>query len=120
RGLENDNVGGMLHHREIDRGLFKSRIDVAKGSVIGPRRHDPFDAGRELRLVLSQFSEDRRRLPDEDSAVPKILAAGEELFRDFEFRLLAKLKHFVSRNILPRLELLAAMDVAVARRWEIR
>lgn len=80
--LDDDDVGGMLEHRVVDRdpldcGEFPGEDRLSIGTV--PGRGDRPQSGQTLGLVGCQGLDDGGCLPDEDPSVPEIVA-GRQIF----------------------------------------
>src|SRR5205814_2013047 len=103
RRLYDQALGRLLHHGIVNANLLQVGIFAAQ-DLVAVRRcpgvRDAADGRVQLGFVFLQRLQDRRRLPDEDAAVPEVfarldVAAGLRLLR-----LLAELAHAVDADAL--------------------
>src|SRR5262249_18393860 len=105
--LHHQHVPGFLHDRVIDAGAVVSRdAGVLTGEPLVtlrrlPRGGDALDGGGERGPIGAQLAQDGRRTPDEDAAVPEMLARCEELLGQLDVWLLAKAGDAMDRDALP-------------------
>src|SRR5207253_1779620 len=91
RRLHHQHLGGVLHDGVVDADLRQRLVlalEDARAVGAAPALGDALHGGVQLRLPLLQGVQDRRRPPDEDAAVPEILARRQVALRRLAVRLL--------------------------------